>query len=175
MLNPNGRAVYFKVFTQNLEKPLAPDRYLSYRTNLTFSGICQYLLALLVTFILLNENINAWSCQWSSYKDNSWSHNTINYIDIVQLQTSRAPDNQIINQYYSHNLPKEKIKPLLEEKYFYGNNCLITLLNAIPANHTSSTKLLECFANAFALQHFQLLKPCTNYVLILFISVWAIL
>lgn len=58
--NPEAqKAVYFQVFILNLEKPLASDRYLSYRTNLTFSGICQYLLALQVTFILLNEKLNA--------------------------------------------------------------------------------------------------------------------
>lgn len=51
--------VYFMVFTENPEKPLESDRCVSYRINLTFSGVCQYLLAYLVTFILLNENIIA--------------------------------------------------------------------------------------------------------------------
>lgn len=85
------------MFAQNLEKPLALDRYLSYRTNLTFSGICQYLLALWVTFILLNEKLNAWSCQWSSYEDNTWSQNTINYLATAKLQNSRSPDDHAKN------------------------------------------------------------------------------
>lgn len=62
--------VYSIVFTENPEKPLETDRYVSYRINLTFSELCQYLLAHLVTFILLNENIKAQNCQCSSYKDN---------------------------------------------------------------------------------------------------------
>lgn len=55
--------VYVIVFTENPGKPLESDRYVSYNINLTFSGVCQYLLAYLVTFILLNENIKPRSCQ----------------------------------------------------------------------------------------------------------------
>lgn len=54
------RTVYFIAFTENPEEPLESDRCVSYRINpLTFRGFCQYLLAHLVTFILLNENIRA--------------------------------------------------------------------------------------------------------------------
>lgn len=50
--------VGFKAFTQNLEKPLTLEGHLSYRNNLTFSGIYPYLLALQMTFILVTEKLN---------------------------------------------------------------------------------------------------------------------
>ena len=55
MENSLGRL--FMVFTENPEKPLESDRCVSYRIYLTFWGVCQYLSAYLVTFILLNESI----------------------------------------------------------------------------------------------------------------------
>lgn len=70
MEEPLWETVYFIVVTEDPAKPLGSDRCVSYRINLTFSGVCQYLLAHLVTFISLNENIKAWSCQRKCYKDN---------------------------------------------------------------------------------------------------------
>lgn len=73
---------------ENPEKPLESDRCVSYRINLTFSGVCQYLLAHSVTFILLNENIKAWSCQCNGYKDNIRSQDAINYVNKAEVQIS---------------------------------------------------------------------------------------
>lgn len=81
-------AVDFIVFTENLEKPLVSDRCVSYRIKLTFSGVCHYLFTNLVTFILLNENIKAWSCQWNHYKDNIWSQDAINYLNTAEVKIS---------------------------------------------------------------------------------------
>lgn len=80
--------VYFIVFTENPGKPLESDRCVSYGTNLTFPGVCPYLLAHLVTFILLNENMKARSCQWNRFKDNIRSLDAINYLNKAQVQIS---------------------------------------------------------------------------------------
>lgn len=119
--------VHFKVFTQNLGKPLSLGRYLSYRTYLTFSGICWYLLALQVTFILLNEKLNAWSCQWSSYEDSTWSQNTINYLAIARLQNSRPSDDhgESLFSLYSQFIET------LHWKYLYLTNYKTNLFNFI--------------------------------------------
>lgn len=79
---------YLTVCTENPEKPLESDRCVSYRISLTFSGVCQYLLAYLVTFILLNENIKAWSCQWNGYKDNIRSQDAIHHVNKAEVQIS---------------------------------------------------------------------------------------
>lgn len=55
---------YLTVCTENPEKPLESDRCVSYRISLTFSGVCQYLLAYLVTFILLKYKSLKLPMEW---------------------------------------------------------------------------------------------------------------
>lgn len=82
---------------QNFEKPLALEGNLSYRNNLTFSGISQYLLALQMARMLLTEKLNTWSCQCSSYEDSTWSQDTINYFTIASLFNSGSLDDHTKN------------------------------------------------------------------------------
>lgn len=82
---------------QNFEKPLALEGNLSYRNNVTFSGICQYLLALQMARMLLTEKLNTWSCQCSSYEDSTWSQDTINYFTIASLFNSGSLDDHTKN------------------------------------------------------------------------------
>lgn len=90
------------VYTETPEKPLESDRCVSYRINLTFSG---FVSGAPLTFILLNENIKAWSCQWNGYKDNIRSQDAINYANKAAVQISTVLKDERFLKTSLHSLP----------------------------------------------------------------------
>lgn len=86
-----------------------------------FLGVCQYLPAHLVTFILLNESINVWSCQWNHYRDNIWSQDAVNYLNKAEVQISTVLKDE--NKFLK-TLPSLLSRQTREGLLLYQCNCV---------------------------------------------------